>query len=80
MSRIEFFNQQYIEEHSIAFQSSKCYVEDDMVCEVYYNPDSNAGGQLVTNYYSRTDIAETYEKHSDVNHFWEHCKTISNRY
>lgn len=80
MSQIEFLNQKYVEEHITAFQATKFYVEDDTVREVYYNPDSNAGGQLVTNYYSRTDIAETYEKHTDPNNFWEHLESIAKQY
>jgi hypothetical protein len=56
MSEIEAFNHKYVSEYSSAFQDSKFYVEDDVVREVYYNPDSNSGGQLVTNLYHRRAI------------------------
>lgn len=46
MSEIKELNQKYVSEHSSAFQNSKFYIEDDAVKEVYYNPDSNAVGQI----------------------------------
>ncbi|ADL05298.1 hypothetical protein [Lacrimispora saccharolytica] len=52
MSDMNEHHQKYVNEHSSAFQNSKFYIEDDAAKEVYYNPDSNAGGQLVTNRYS----------------------------
>lgn len=55
---ITYLNQKYVSEHSAAFQDSKLYIEGDTLREVYFNPDSNAGGQLVTNHYSPAAILE----------------------
>ncbi len=49
---------------------SKLYIEVDTLREVYFNPDSNAGGQLVTNHYSPSAILETLERYGDLADFW----------
>lgn len=80
MSEIKELNQKYVSEHSSAFQNSKFYIEDDAVKEVYYNPDSNAGGQLVTNRYSCSSIVEAYENHNDSDSFWDHLESTAKQY
>lgn len=80
MSEIEALNLKYVSEHSSAFQDSKFYVEDDIVREVYYNPDSNAGGQLVTNLYPRSAVVEAHEKYSDINNFWSYLESMAKQY
>ena len=63
-------NQKYVSEHSVAFQNPKLYIESDTLREVYFNPDSDAGGQLVTNHYSPAAILEAIERHGDPADFW----------
>ncbi|WP_166083204.1 hypothetical protein [Erysipelothrix anatis] len=80
MSEIEALNQKYVNEHSSVFEDSKFYVEDDVVREVYYNPDSNSGGQLVTNLYPRSAIVDAYEKYSDADSFWDYLESTAKQY
>lgn len=80
MGDMNELNQKYVSEHSSAFQNSKFYIEDDTMKEVYYNPDSNAGGQLVTNLYPRSVIVEAYEIHSNVDSFWDHLESTAKQY
>ena len=67
---IKHLNQKYVSEHSAAFQDSKLYIEVDTLREVYFNPDSNAGGQLVTNHYSPAAILEAIERYGGSATFW----------
>lgn len=80
MSDMNEHHQKYVSEHSSAFQNSKFYIEDYAVKEVYYNPDSNAGGQLVTNRYSCSSIVEAYENHNDSDSFWDHLGSTAQQY
>lgn len=62
MSKTETMNQKYIDKYISELQDSRFYIEDDVVREVYYNPDSDAGGQFVTNLHSPSSVIEAHEK------------------
>jgi len=77
---IKHLNQKYVSEHSVVFQDSKFYIEGDTLREVYFNPDSNAGGQLVTNHYSHTAILETIERYGGSADFWSYSEGEAKQY
>lgn len=77
---IKHLNQKYVSEHSVAFQGSKIYIESDTLREVYFNPDSNAGGQLVTNHYSPATVLETLERYGDSADFWSYLEGEAQQY
>jgi hypothetical protein len=66
-------NQAYIDEHAAEFEDTKFYFNDntERVTMVYYNPDSEAGGQLVSNELYLCDLKETLTERENLEEFWE---------
>ena len=60
-------NEKYVKDHEGEFNLNKWYVdtENERVTEVYYNPDSNSGGQLVYNQISFNLLREAFSKYID---------------
>lgn len=56
------------------------YIENDIIREVYYNPDSATGGQFVTNLHSPNMIVEAYEKCLDNDILWEYLESSAKQY
>ncbi len=47
------------------------YPKEYLVVWIYYNPDSNAGGQYVTNYLKFEDIASAMVNRNNADHFFD---------
>ncbi|MCL2578154.1 MAG: hypothetical protein FWE27_08930 [Defluviitaleaceae bacterium] len=72
-------NNAYIEKHSDEFDKTKFYLDvcgGGWVRMVYFNPDSNAGGQLVYDLLSDSVISEAGKKCEEDfwNHLYEHAR------
>lgn len=80
MSKTETINQKYIDKYISELQDSRFYIEDDVVKEVYYNPDSDAGGQFVTNLHSPSSIIEAHEKCLDNDTLWGYIESSAKQY
>lgn len=59
---------QFVEKNYAEIDKDKFYINNDCVMEMYYNPDANAGGQLVEITFYKEDIkdaARLYKKPDD---------------
>lgn len=59
---------QFVEKNYAGIDKDKFYINNDCVMEMYYNPDANAGGQLVEITFYKEDIkdaARLYKKPDD---------------
>lgn len=68
-------NNAYVEKHSNEFDSTKFYLDvcgGGWVRMVYFNPDSNAGGQLVDYLLSASIISNVGKKYPTEEKFWSH--------
>lgn len=56
---------------------NKFYIDRDRdeICMVYYNPDSNAGGSIVYNYFSFEQLAEALSSERPFDYILDVCKT-----
>ena len=66
-------NNEYIDENSAEFEKTKFYLDvcgGGWVRAVYYNPDSNAGGQLVYDLLSAHVIVAAGERSTTEDEFW----------
>lgn len=80
MGKTETMNQKYIDKYISELQDSRFYMEDDVVREVYYNPDSDAGGQFVTNLHSPSSVIEAHEKCLDNDTLWGYLESSAKQY
>jgi hypothetical protein len=74
-------NQDYVAAHRAVFEQEKFFLnaDDSGVTAVYYNPDSDAGGQLVYNRISKGLPAEAFN-HGTGQEAWEHIDVCAKQY
>ena len=85
ITKTAFKNQAYVSRHSEVFKSDRYYTDDGAgyIRNVYYNPDSNAGGQLVTNYLYLDDLKEALDEFGSdetVEKFWSRLDEAARQY
>lgn len=67
----KYMNLQVVNEHHTQTNSDKFFVRDDKVIEVYYNPDADAGGQLVYNEIYADLIRNAADTSKNTDEFFE---------
>lgn len=73
-------NKEYVKQNYEAINQDKFFRTDYGFLEVYYNPDSSAGGQLVYNeypYHLIHDAVKTGSVEAFYNYLSENCKQYS---
>ena len=77
-----FRNAAYVNKHQAEFEATKFYFNDSTgrVTMTYYNPDSNAGGQLVDNNMYLHSLKEAFDECKTTEQFWDHFNGCSNQY
>lgn len=68
---------QFVEKNYSDIDRDKFFKTDNGVTEIYYNPDSNAGGQLVELTISNENIAEAARLYKSPKDFFSHIEGIS---
>lgn len=76
----KFRNTQFVEQHYDKTKRDVFLKTDGGVTEVYYNPDSNAGGQLVYIENSKNNIIEAAKVGKTTEEFFSHLEGIGNGY
>ena len=67
----------FVEQNIDTISKDKFYKTTNGVTEIYYNPDSNAGGQLVELTISKDDILEAAKLYKKPQDFFSHIEGIS---
>ena len=82
LPEIIFKNRAYVSQHSEVFGNDRYYIDkhSDYIRNVYYNPDSNAGGQLVCNYLHHGDLKKAFEESKSEEDFWMYFDKCSRQY
>jgi len=77
-----FNNNQYIKQNNTDFEADKFYVDEraGYIKEMYYNPNSNAGGQLVLNYLYLDVLQEAFEECKTEEAFWGRLDECARQY
>ena len=73
----KYENLQFVEKNQSNLNGEKFFKTNSGVCEVYYNPDSNAGGQLVYLDISNTDIAEAAKECKTRKDFFSYIESAA---
>lgn len=67
----------FVEQNFDAINKDKFFKTTNGVTEMYYNPDANAGGQLVELTISKDDILEAAKLYKNPQDFFSHLEGIS---
>ncbi|MBE7048460.1 MAG: hypothetical protein E7393_03700 [Ruminococcaceae bacterium] len=68
---------QFVNEHYADIDKDKFFINENCVMEMYYNPDANAGGQLVELTIYKEDIEEAAKMYKNPKEFFSHLEGIS---
>lgn len=68
---------QFVEQNYGEIDRDKFFKTDSGVTEIYYNPDSNAGGQLVELTIYKEDIVEAAKLHKNPQDFFSHLEGMA---
>lgn len=76
----KFKNTRFVEQNFEDVDKDKFFITDNGVTEVYFNPDSTAGGQLVYNEISKDLIAEAAKATSNSTEFFDYLQEKCRQY
>ena len=76
----KFKNTRFVEQNFDDVDKDKFFITDNGVTEVYFNPDSTAGGQLVYNEISKDLIAEAAKATSNTKDFFDFLQENCRQY
>ncbi len=82
LSETAFNNKAYVDQNYPAFHTTKFYFDDAVGCVtmMYYNPDSNAGGQLVENKLHLNVLKEWFDECKNGEEFWNRFDERAEQY
>lgn len=78
--RIRLSNEDIIKENLNELEKDKFFMTDNGFTEVYYNPDADAGGQLVYNDISFDLIKKAAHKHKNTENFFNYLASGCTQY
>lgn len=77
---IRLSNEKLIEKNLTELEKDKFFMTDNGFTEVYYNPDADAGGQIVYNEISFDLIKEAAHKHRNTENFFNYLASGCTQY
>ena len=68
---------EFVEKNYSEIDKDKFYINSDSVTEMYYNPDSNAGGQFVEITICKDDIKDAARMYKKPDEFFSYLEGVS---
>lgn len=68
---------QFVEQHYAEINKDKFFLNENSITEMYYNPDSNEGGQFVELTIYKEDIEEAAKLYKNPKDFFSHLESLA---